>query len=176
MNEDLRHAITYIGQTLLAFWICFVLALCVAFAMGAGWFDFSAGNEGGLSGGHTEAASRFELKVASDGRTIYTEAENVGLEIRRAIMGKVYPSPEAAVAATSPELPGNPAYAHAVNLCYHGTGKVSNSTGNSRHLTWFVKHENNRHYTKTAHQVLSNYVWVTTDVYAYDVSRSYCGC
>lgn len=148
---------------------CAVLTMSYI-AIQSGALSTSSGNS--THQGHSE----FALKVAADGETVYTSAKGISQMLYEEIMEEVYPTPEAAVAATSPALAGNPAFAHAVNLCTHSDGKVSNQTGGGRHLTWFVKHENNRHYTKTAHQVLTINGYQTTELYAYDVSRSYCGC
>lgn len=149
---------------------CVEVAMIVMLAEQGGFIPTSSDNAT-----HQEH-SEFALKVAANGETVYTAAENVSKATRKVIMQEVYPSPEAATEATSPALAGNVAWAHAVNVCTHSDGKVSNRTGGGRHLTWFRFHENGRHYTKTAHQVLTLNGYQTTDVYAYDVSRDYCSC
>lgn len=149
---------------------CVEVAMITMLSIQGGFIPTSSGNAT-----HQEH-SEFALKVAANGETVYTAAENVSRATRKVIVQEVYPSPEAAVEAVEGPLPGNPALAHAVSVCTHSDGKVSNQTGGGRHLTWFVKHENGRHYTKTAHQVLTINGYQTTDVYAYDVSRTYCGC
>jgi hypothetical protein len=68
------------------------------------------------------------------------------------------------------------AYAHASAVCTHSDGVVTNDTGFSRHLTSFRKHENNRHYTVTRHQNLTNSGWVTVGTYRHSETRAFCGC
>ena len=124
--------------------------------------------------------SEFMLEVEANGETIFTGVEGgsriLTEEIWEEVKGRVYPSPEAAVEAVEGPLPGNPALAHAVNICTHSDGKVSNETGGGRHITKFRFHDNGRHFTRTDHQTLTQNGYITYDTFYYDVSRSYCGC
>lgn len=129
--------------------------------------------------------SEFALKVAATGETVYTDVPEGALKgtaaisanLARELLSTTYPDPETATeAASDEELSGNVAFAHAVNVCTHSDGKVSHQTGGGRHLTWFRFHDNGRHYTRTAHQVLTSNGYQTTDTFSYDVSRNYCGC
>ena len=124
--------------------------------------------------------STFVLTVGDTGETVFESVENVSEGLADELLSSTYPSPEAAEHAASPGSPDSlwmrSAHAHAVKVCTHSDGVVSNQTGSGRHLTNFVKHENGRHYTKTFHQVLTYSGWVTTDVFNYSVTRSYCGC
>ena len=148
----------------LLFWVCLVLVQ-------SGVFPTSTGNT------NPYEYSEFTLRVSEGGQTVYTAAENVTDAVYGEVMGKVYPDPETATeAVSSVELAGNPAFAHAVNICTHSSGKVFNQTGGGRHLTRFDGHRDNRHHTDTFHQVLTQNGYQTTDRFHYSVSRGYCGC
>lgn len=124
--------------------------------------------------------SEFALTVSGTGETVFETVENVAPALKDELLGTTYPSPTAAEHAASPGSPDSfwmrSANAHAVKICTHSSGVVSRQTGGGRHLTSFLRHENNRHYTRTYHQVLTQYGYQTTDSFNYSVSRSYCGC
>jgi hypothetical protein len=155
-----------------------------------GWWATSEGNA------PRYVKTEFEAKVKTSGETVFTSveagSEELTEELEEKLMGKTFLSPDAAeYAATEaidrPEtLPWTwiyhqigtrPAYAHAVKICTHNRdGVVSRNTGAGRHVTWFIKHDNGRHFTRTDHQILTQYGYQTYATYRYDVSRSYCGC
>jgi hypothetical protein len=151
------------------------LAAMCATAQQAGWLG-SPANVGTKHTGNTT----FMLKVGDYGETVFTGFVDVGEEVREEVAGRVFDSPEEAVEAvekmpTKTALGGNPASAHAVSWCTHSrSGVVSELYAGSRHLTWFRKHYNGRHYQTTVHQVYS-FGWVTTAVYKYNYSIAYCG-
>jgi hypothetical protein len=58
-----------------------------------------------------------------------------------------------------------PAYAHANERCTTSSGKVSNDTGFSRHLTSWRYDRGGYRYTITRHQVRSGGPWHTVDKY-----------
>lgn len=131
--------------------------------------------------GESHAESAFSLKVRSTGETTYEGVEaihsagmNVAEEVREEIISTVYPSPDAAIEAVEGKLPGNPAYAHAVYVCWHQTyGKESLNTGGGRHWTFWRKDYQGYRYTTTRHQVYSN-GWVTYATYKIRTNLKYC--
>jgi hypothetical protein len=176
MNESLWR-----GRLIsLAWWLglsgtLLMLVLMTAMAQSAGWL----GPPADIGTKHT-GNTTFMMKVGHAGETVFTGFVDVGEEVREEVAGKVYPSPEEAVEAvekvpTVQALGGNPASAHAVSWCTHSrSGVVSDLYAGSRHLTWFRKHYNGRHYQTTVHQVYS-FGWVTTATYKYNYSIRYCG-
>ena len=179
----MKHGKEYLGNLLTTaaiFGTMAVLCLCVAMMNMHGWFEFSGQTSKSL---YTE--SEFMLKVKDDGRTIYKSAEGVSENLKENLLSTTYPNPHAAEAAAT-ELPSGPwwddylgmraAHAHAVNICTHSDGKVSNETGGGRHITRFRFHDNGRHFTRTDHQSQTQYGYQTYDSFFYDVSRNYCNC
>lgn len=175
-NKTLRHRVLP--------WV--LLILLVAFIFNAGMIIVQ-GNLLPFSQGNAEhhEHSEFALRVGDTGKTVYTKVPEGALkgtaaissDLARELLSTTYPDPETATeAATHEELAGNPAFAHAVNVCTHSSGKVSHQTGSGRHLTWFRFHDGGRHYTRTAHQVLTQSGYQTTDTFSYSVSRNFCGC
>jgi hypothetical protein len=138
----------------------------------------------------TLADGKFVLEIKENGDVVYTAASGVSEELREELLNTVYQSPDAAEYAVEKErnvlevspysvlhsIGSDAAQAHAVKWCTHKDGVVSNRTGSGQHVTGFLRHENNRHYTRTAHQVLTNSGWQTYDTFNYSVPRSYCGC
>jgi hypothetical protein len=125
------------------------------------------------------ADGAFVLWVKDTGETVYKDVPaTLTEEAEEYLLSRVFEDHDAAMDAVTggEKLSGNPVYAHAVNVCYHGTGKASNETGSGRHLTWFRYHQDQRHYTTTAHQVLTTNGYLTTDTFKTSVSRTYCGC
>jgi hypothetical protein len=152
---------------------CFI-ASSALFANQAGVFNFSEGN---ANRGVADGA--FVLWVKNTGQTVYKDVPaTITEEAEEYLLGTVFSDHDAAMDAVTggEKLSGNPVYAHAVNVCYHGSGKASNETGGGRHLTWFRYHQNDRHYTTTAHQVLTQNGYLTTDTFRTSVSRNFCGC
>ena len=118
--------------------------------------------------------STFYLKVAANGESVYEGAEAISQTLRAEIMGRVYPSPDAAIDAALGELPGNPAGAHAVLLCTTRDGVISRNTGGSWHSTNHRYDSNGIRYTKTAHYLNAHPAPYITDVFYGHVDKRYC--
>jgi hypothetical protein len=164
----------------LAWWVgisgtLLMLVLMSATAQQAGWLGAPA-DIGTKRTGNTT----FMMKVGDYGDTVFTGFVDVGEEVREEVAGQVFSSPEEAIEAVESGhretvFTGNTAQAHAVSWCTHNRyGVVSDQYAGSRHLTWFRKHYNGRHYQTTVHQVYS-FGWVTTATYKYNYSIAYCG-
>lgn len=126
------------------------------------------------SQGDIHQHSEFSLHVSANGETIYTAAENVSSGLRNVLTSTTYPSPEAAMEAVEP-VSGNPAYAHAVNVCWHEDyAKISLETGGGRHRTWWRKDYNGYRYTTTSHDILTTNGYQSVALYKYRVDKSYC--
>lgn len=69
-----------------------------------------------------------------------------------------------------------PAYAHAVNVCTTSkSGKVSLQTGGGRHITKHRYDSGGFRYTRTDHQVLTQFGgYQTYDVFRYRIDKRYC--
>jgi hypothetical protein len=157
------------------------LIVFCAFVVNLSYIGIQSGilptSEGNANRGVADGA--FVLWVKDTGQTVYKDVPaTVTEEAEEYLLGTVFPDHDAAMDAVAggEKLSGNPVYAHAVNVCYHGSGKASNETGGGRHLTWFRYHQNDRHYTTTAHQVLTQNGYLTTDTFRTSVSRNFCGC
>ena len=150
-----RREALYAGAwTLLIMFAFFVVGLCAYMGIHSGQLPTKERAYIHASG---EDAGRLAAKADS----LFSLAEAFGYEVRRSI---------------SEQVAVKPAFAHAAAVCTHSDGVVTNKTTYSRHVTNFVKHENGRHITRTAHQNLMYYGWETVDTYRSSVSRGYCGC
>jgi hypothetical protein len=119
--------------------------------------------------------SELTLHVSSSGKSVYKAASHISEELREEIMGTTYPTPDAAIAAVVGPLPGNPAHAHAVNVCWNGPGgKASHQTGSSRHWTFHRYDSGGYRYTTTQPQLLQTWGWLTTDTFKTRTRLSYC--
>jgi hypothetical protein len=174
-RDDIKH----LAITALVFLTFFVLALCVAMANQSGWFEFSEQTSASL---YTE--SEFVLVVKDNGETVYKAATGVSEALRQELLTTVYPNPTAAEDAATEQPSGpwwddylttRPAEAHAVNVCWNGDNpKVSLQTGGGRHITKHRYDYNGWRYTRTDHQTLTQYGYVTYDVFKYRVDKRYC--
>ena len=187
-----QHYLQDFAWSMLLLYAILVFGLCALFGVMDGTFPTSEVEP------RPTANSTFMIEVAANGQSVFSAAENVSEAVRQEIFGISYPSPEAAEEAASAALsaeaepikwPGwlekslgwfgiTPAAAHAVNKCTtrpKTRAKVSHQTGYGRHLSWRRKPDSDRYrYTRTDHQVLSNWVWVSTATYLYRVNLKYC--
>jgi hypothetical protein len=164
LGRFVRHLIPWV--------ILFNVVLMCAIAMQAGWFGPPP--DGG--DGHQ---SRFSLKVAQAGETTVEAMQHVSEEVREEIwVGKEYASVESFMHEADAGLagvPGNPAFAHAVNVCWGGSyAKVSLLQGSSKHVTTHLYDRNGIRYTRTKHKVWNGYGWVTVAVYDWAIDKDYC--
>lgn len=132
-------------------WGTFILTvLAFALANQAGWF-------GPQEQARYETHSTFSIHAAADGQSRYEAADAVSDELREELLKTVYSDPDTAMEAVTGELAGNPAFAHAVNVCWHHRyGKVSRRTGAGLHRTFWRKDYHGYRYTTTYHEVLQH--------------------
>jgi hypothetical protein len=135
----------------------------------AGWFG-PPPDEGD---GHD---NKFTLSVARDAETTVEAMEIVSREIREDIwVGKTFDSPDEFTHELEGEPAGNPAFAHAVNVCWGGSyNKVSLLGPAEKHVTIHLYDRNGIRYTRTKHKVLSGGYWITVATYDWAVNKIYC--
>lgn len=168
MSNHAREALRTAWQMGLALLIATLLLTMGLTANQAGWFGPPT-DEG------TQATSQFEVAVAADGRATVEGMQAFSEEVREEVLGTVYSSPDAFMQAVEGEPVGNPAWAHAINVCWKANyDKVVYDTGTSRHRTHWRKDYNGFRYTTTFHEVLSGGYWVKTAAYKWRIDKRYC--
>lgn len=121
--------------------------------------------------------NKFYLTADAEGFH-FESASGVSVEKQQELLGTTYPTADAAeFAATGDVIDSDEiTVQHAVGICTHFDNVISFGSGQRRHLTNFLRHEDGRHYTQTKHQRNTLFGWRTTDKFNYSVRRSFCGC